>query len=311
MPDPIFLRRWSGRRLLASLFKQQPYHLRRMRSVSWSLEAFIYTSGNYLPHASTSGTITSSEPRFQPRVRSSWRTHVRTILSAIALAAFVVALLVGLVLTNVRILVFDADYYMRGYERHGGARTTGMTEEELAEATRQIQEYFRGGPPVSIVVEKEWGREVLFNNREQQHMVDVRNLLNVALRVQEVSLAYVAGVVIVLIATRRADGVRTIARWITAASIFTFAVFAVLGVLAIGDFSAFWTQFHLLSFTNDLWLLDPRTDYMIRLYPLSFWFNAVFDVIVRSVAGAIVLLVVAQVVLRWPTTNRVATTRRA
>lgn len=236
---------------------------------------------------------------------------MRAFFSAIALAIFVVGVLLGLVLTNVRMLVFDADYYMRGYERHGGARTTGMTEDELAEATAQIQEYFRGGPPVSIVVEKEWGPEVLFNDREQQHMADVRDLLNITLRVQELSLAYVVGVVAFLLAIRRASGARTIARWISAASVVTLAVFAILGLLAIGDFSAFWTQFHLLSFTNDLWLLDPRTDYMIRLYPMSFWFNAVFDIIVRSAAAAFVLLVVAQAFLRWPSGSPATSTRRA
>lgn len=236
---------------------------------------------------------------------------MRAFFSAIALTVFVVALLLALVLTNVRILVFDADYYMRGYERHGGARMTGMSRDELALATAQIQDYFRGGPPVSIVVEKEWGREVLFNAREQHHMADVRDLLNLTLRVQEVSLAYVAGVVIVLLVVRRAEGVRSLARWISAATVFTLVLFAILGILAISDFSAFWTQFHLLSFTNDLWLLDPRTDYMIRLYPITFWFNAVFDVIVRSAFATIVLLVVTQAYLRWPGGNPAASERRA
>ncbi len=33
-------------------------------------------------------------------------------------------------------------------------------------------------------------------------------------------------------------------------------------------------QFHLLSFTNDLWQLDPRRDYLIMMYPQGFFRDA-------------------------------------
>ena len=34
------------------------------------------------------------------------------------------------------------------------------------------------------------------------------------------------------------------------------------------------TQFHFLSFTNDLWMLDPRNDYLIIMFPQQFFFEA-------------------------------------
>ena len=33
------------------------------------------------------------------------------------------------------------------------------------------------------------------------------------------------------------------------------------------DYDRFFTAFHRLAFTNDLWLLNPRTDLLIRLMP--------------------------------------------
>ncbi|MBI2941888.1 MAG: TIGR01906 family membrane protein [Chloroflexi bacterium] len=216
-----------------------------------------------------------------------------------AMLLVVLALPLALVLSNVRLLVFDPGYYLRGYERFGGAQATRMSPEQLAEATAQIQAYFGGGPPVSLVVQKEWGREPLFNAREQQHLADVRDLLDRTLRVQEVSAAYVLGVAATLLVLRRSAGAKTLARWVSVSTGLTLATFVVLGLLAIGDFQSFWTQFHLLSFSNDLWMLDPRTDYMIRMYPAPFWFNAILDIIVRSALGAIVLLLLAQGYLRW------------
>ena len=37
------------------------------------------------------------------------------------------------------------------------------------------------------------------------------------------------------------------------------------------DFDSFFTAFHRLTFTNDGWLLDPRTDLLIRLMPADFF----------------------------------------
>jgi integral membrane protein (TIGR01906 family) len=223
-----------------------------------------------------------------------------------AAVLFVLALPLALVLTNIRILTFDAAYWQRGYVRNEVDEWTGMSFAQLAEATRQVQAYFRGGPPVSMAVEKislrpgnpRWGPEPLFNEREQHHLADVRDLLNGATRVQEATIAYLVAAALLLLAVGRAAGARTLARWTTAASLATLALFAVLGLLALVDFSAFWTQFHQLSFDNDLWMLDWETDYMIRFWPPAFWFGAVIDVVVRSAAGALVLLVLAQLYLR-------------
>ena len=239
---------------------------------------------------------------------------LRALASCVALVVFVVALPLALVLTNIRLLAFDPVYYMRGYERNQVGEWTGMTAEQLAEATRQTQAYFRGGPPVSLRVEKislrpgnpRWGPETLFNEREQQHLADVRDLLTGALRVQEASIAYLLAVVVVLLARRR-PGVRTLCRWTAIASTATLVLFAVLGLLAVGDFSAFWTRFHTLSFANDLWLLDWETDYMIRLWPPPFWFESVITVVVRSALVAVVLLVTSLGALAlWATAPRSA-----
>jgi integral membrane protein (TIGR01906 family) len=40
------------------------------------------------------------------------------------------------------------------------------------------------------------------------------------------------------------------------------------------DFSELWTRFHQVAFRNDLWQLDPRSDYLIMLFPEPFWFAA-------------------------------------
>ena len=47
-----------------------------------------------------------------------------------------------------------------------------------------------------------------------------------------------------------------------------------VGVLSLLDFDALWTRFHQVAFRNDLWQLDPNSDYLIMLFPEPFWFAA-------------------------------------
>ncbi len=47
-----------------------------------------------------------------------------------------------------------------------------------------------------------------------------------------------------------------------------------LGLGALFAFDQLFLQFHLLSFANDFWLLDPTRDYLIMLFPQGFWYDA-------------------------------------
>ncbi len=49
-----------------------------------------------------------------------------------------------------------------------------------------------------------------------------------------------------------------------------------LGLGTLLNFDRLFLQFHLLSFANDFWLLDPTKDYLIMLFPEGFWFDAIF-----------------------------------
>ena len=45
----------------------------------------------------------------------------------------------------------------------------------------------------------------------------------------------------------------------------------ILGIWVLLDFNQIFTIFHEILFTNDLWLFDPATDYMIRMVPERFF----------------------------------------
>jgi len=47
-----------------------------------------------------------------------------------------------------------------------------------------------------------------------------------------------------------------------------------LGLGMLLNFDRLFLQFHLISFANELWLLDPTKDYLIMLFPRGFWYDA-------------------------------------
>ena len=60
---------------------------------------------------------------------------------------------------------------------------------------------------------------------------------------------------------------------IIAAAVMLVAAVTIVIILACVDFSSLFVLFHKLAFTNDLWLLDPQTDLLIRLMPLEFFIS--------------------------------------
>ena len=62
-----------------------------------------------------------------------------------------------------------------------------------------------------------------------------------------------------------------------------------VGVGSLVDFNALFIRFHLLSFSNDLWLLDPKTDYLITLFPQGFWQGAFIMIAAAILALPLIL----------------------
>jgi integral membrane protein (TIGR01906 family) len=69
-------------------------------------------------------------------------------------------------------------------------------------------------------------------------------------------------------------GIVPLGRDMLLSTAFMVGLIVLVGALSAIDFDALWTRFHQVAFRNDLWLLDPRTDYLIMLFPEPFWLAA-------------------------------------
>ena len=68
----------------------------------------------------------------------------------------------------------------------------------------------------------------------------------------------------------------------------------ILGLAAIAmlvGFDQLFLTFHMLSFSNDFWRLDPATDRLVQMFPQGFWFDVSIGVGVLTVLeGGLVAL---------------------
>jgi len=129
-----------------------------------------------------------------------------------------------------------------------------------------------------------------FNARELTHMSDCRALFDMA-RTAEIALLVAA-----MLSLSFGEWLAGERRWFCCLGIWAGA--AVLAALiggfalwAVNDFGAAFEFFHEVLFTNDLWLLDPRTDLLIRICPSSMFASMGAQIAVQC--GVTLLLVPA------------------
>lgn len=123
-----------------------------------------------------------------------------------------------------------------------------------------------------------------FNSRELTHLYDCSRLLSIVRPGLTYALLLFTGGLFLLCCGRKLQRKHVIAAWLASALILLPIV--ILGIWAAVDFGSAFTFFHRMLFTNDLWLLDPNTDLLIRICPSSMFMNMGLRIALYS-AGAL------------------------
>ena len=222
--------------------------------------------------------------------RPRWPATLWRLGAGLATGLCVVAVPLALVAGNVRGVTLDQRFYLAEFARYDVGSVTGLTSTELRMVAEAFVDYFQA-PPGRLNVQLARGGTMLplFNARELAHMEDVQALMHLVFRVQGLALGYAAAYAAVGFAWRRARFV-PVAGWVLLAGAgLTVALLVVLGGLALTSFSELFLQFHLISFTNDLWLLDPQRDNLIRLYLQGFFQDAALRIAGLTILQALAL----------------------
>ena len=182
--------------------------------------------------------------------------------------------------------------YERGFEKYGISETTGIKQEDLRQVGADLRRFFntRGGP-LSVRTRVLGVERDIFNPREVLHMRDVKRLVWIVY-----GIAALSGVYLLLVTglgvMARHQFPREVARLCIWGGGLTIGLAMAIGLFALVGFDTLFLKFHQFSFSNDLWMLDARSDYLLMLFPQEFWLDATMWVATRAVAGAGLLMAV-------------------
>jgi integral membrane protein (TIGR01906 family) len=221
------------------------------------------------------------------------------LVRQVAALLFIIALPVALITTNIRIAVNEPRVYEYATDNYHTTATTGLPRSELLRASAEIRRYFNNDDErLSIRVREEGGTVALFSDREVAHMQDVKSLFRTAFRVQELSVLFVLGYVVMVFLWAREGSLRLLAREVLAAGVVSLATVVAFGGIVLAGFDAAFERFHTIAFNNDLWRLDPSRDRLIQMFPEAFWQDVTLWVGAATLAQLALLALGAAVYLR-------------
>jgi integral membrane protein (TIGR01906 family) len=231
---------------------------------------------------------------------------VLAFLGGVATGLAVLALPLALITGSVRATTLDRGFYLAEFERYRIGQTTGLSPDELRSVTDAFLAYFQApAGRMDVRVVRGNAVEPLFGEREIVHMEDVQALMHLTFGAQRLALGFLMLYVLGGLVLRRRQFLPTLGGVLAAGGGLTIAALGIVGLLAISDFQWLFLQFHLVSFTNDLWLLDPERHNLIRLFPQEFFFDAAVRTVVLAVIQALVLSLLGLLLL-WLARRRAA-----
>ena len=120
----------------------------------------------------------------------------------------------------------------------------------------------------------------ILNEKEQQHMLDVRAITQGAAGMSKTYLTIAVIMAVVSAWTGAKLKKRVMPRLIgglTAVAVIMIIVQNIVNQVTGGGFETLFVQMHEALFTNDLWLLDPATDILIRMMPQPLFEQALLN----------------------------------
>lgn len=195
------------------------------------------------------------------------------IMSVTAVVAMFL-LIIAMLLTSFQLVIYgDPEYrfYEKEYEKYTVTEALDMKIADVMKVTDHMMAYLIGEEEeLSIVTEVDGQTQDFFNEQDRLHMADVKNLFLGGLKLRTICLI-VFLVLLVLLVARKADWKHLLPiAYFISVGVF-LALIAFLAVAFSIDFTKCFTIFHKIFFTNDLWLFDEDTDYMIRMLPEGFF----------------------------------------
>ena len=212
----------------------------------------------------------------------------RILATAISIAAVLILLISAFEIGAYS----DYSWYERTYEKYAVLEKLDMKMEDVMHVTKEMMSYLRGNRKDLVVETIVNGREQeFFNDREKAHMIDVKNLFMGGIWIRRI-LILIFLFVIFLLVKLKLEWKRILCKCLLIGFGLFLGLVAGIGGLVVSNFNKYFLLFHKVAFRNDLWLLNPETDFLIRMLPEGLF----LDMVVRIGIIFLILMFISAVI---------------
>tara|TARA_Y100000994_G_C15675813_1_gene435690 strand:- start:801 stop:1490 length:690 start_codon:yes stop_codon:yes gene_type:complete len=206
-----------------------------------------------------------------------------------------------LIVTSVASFVINLPLlYSYGFERYEISDYTSIDPSELKSVGKQIRDYFNNDDEwITIqVTRNNIFFPNLFNNKEILHMKDVKQLINLVYFSQKISVVLIILATFYCVFFETNNRLKKLLYAVSRGGILTLIIFGSLAIASVVGFDKLFIYFHQISFNNDLWILDPRTDYLIAMFPQGFFFDTTMLIGFLIIFFAILCCIIPRMIAR-------------
>ena len=199
------------------------------------------------------------------------------VIRSVAYYLLVCCVPLFLIASTIRWGVNEIRLYEYGVDTYQIDRQTGIAKPELMKVYQQLTDYYNSKVNTAqvIVLLRSGEKLTIFSEKELVHLKDVKGLMQLDYTVQVVAFVSM-GVCVLLLLLWLRNNWRTMVRGLLWGSLVTLGFMVLLALFSIFGFEQLFILFHLVSFTNEFWILDPNRDYLIMLFPGGFFYDVAF-----------------------------------
>jgi len=208
------------------------------------------------------------------------KKSIASVILAVVLSLSLLAVVIYLPATSSRLM-------LHLMQRYAPAEATGLPAEEYPAMVEMITDYLRGGnEPFQYTYTLNGMEYLAFHDYEQQHMEDVQDLFRLCRFVIWLGSGALLLCGFAMRNNKRWFSLRTVQGTL----LVELVLVSVIAVVGMVNFEGLFEFFHRIAFDNQLWMLTPRTDMLIRLMPAGFFASYAAIIGVLWLVGLTVML---------------------
>ncbi len=191
-----------------------------------------------------------------------------------------------ILLTAIEVVTFNNNYYDRMFSKYEITKVTGLEEGELSLIIQDVLAYLKDNREVldTEITDEEGLIRPAFGERAILHMIDVKRLFVRGRQIRTISLVlFISLVAYKMIKDKGWQKKLAYVLLITSST--SLLLILLLYILMQMDFYKYFTYFHLIFFTNDLWILDPNSELLIQMLPEGLFFDTAIRIALTYIAA--------------------------